>query len=185
MGTRLRKTSTNVFRTDKISSLGACTHRPFVKVTRTQVKHHFKVPNRCFPSTAEPAAPPPPNSILGPPKHVFYSVSALGPSKTSCFLESGALWLQRPVLSRAWAVLAIRIVPKMTHRAPFCCTFWRVGSKVLFSLLFVVFSRGSDPRSARAGQSKRSFSFWAWPLKGYRFYNNYWNIPGTFGVGIP
>jgi hypothetical protein len=103
------------------------------------------------------APPPPPNSILGPPKHVFYSVSALGPSKTSCFLESGALWLQRPVLSRAWAVLAIKIVPKMTHRAPFCCTFWRVGSKVSFSLLFVSFSRGSDPRSARAGAVETQF----------------------------
>ena len=45
----------------------------------------------------------------------------------------------------------------MCHRAPFCCTFWRVGSKVSFSLLFVCFSRGSDPRSARAGAVETQF----------------------------
>ena len=60
-------------------------------------------------------------------------------------------------MSRAWCVLAIKIVPKMSHRAPFCCTFWRVGSKVSFSLLFVWFSRGSDPRSARAGAVETQF----------------------------
>ena len=34
-------------------------------------------------------------------------------------------------------------------------------------------------------QSKRIFPFSAWPLKGYRFYSNCWNISGTVGVGIP
>jgi hypothetical protein len=33
-----------------------------------------------------------------------------GPSKTSCFPVSGALWLQREVLSRVWGVLAFKIV---------------------------------------------------------------------------
>ena len=44
-----RKTSPKGFRTDKVSSLGACTHRPFAKVPKTLVKPHFWVPNRCFP----------------------------------------------------------------------------------------------------------------------------------------
>ena len=36
-----RKTSPKGFRTDKVSSLGACTHRPFAKVAKTLVKPHF------------------------------------------------------------------------------------------------------------------------------------------------
>ena len=73
------------------------------------------------------------------------------------FSRSGALWLQRPVLSRAWAVLAIKIVPKITHRAPFCCNFWRVGSKVSFSLLFVNFLEGPTLDPLAQAQSTRSF----------------------------
>ena len=30
-----------LLRTDKVDSLGACTHQPFLKVTRTLVKPHF------------------------------------------------------------------------------------------------------------------------------------------------
>ena len=57
----------------------------------------------------------------------------------------------------AWGVLAVKIVQNFCHRAPFCCTFWCVGSKVAFSLLFVWFSRGSDPRSACAGAVETQF----------------------------
>ena len=115
------------------------------------------MPKCCFPSTPQGAAPSPPGSGLGSPQHVFYSVSALGPSKTSCFLVSGSLWLQRAVLSRAWCVLAIKITPQGSQSVPFCCTFWRVGSKVAFSSFFVCFPRRSDPRSARAGAVETQF----------------------------
>ena len=39
----------------------------------------------------------------------------------------------------------------------FCCTFWRGGSKGAFSLLFMWFSQGSGPRSARAGVVETQF----------------------------
>ena len=83
-------------------------------------------------------------------------------------------------MSRAWAVLAIKIVLKISQRAPFCCAFWRVGSKVSFSLLFVWFSKGSDPRSARAsavetqlfifGVASKKISFLQ-QLSGHFWYN--------------
>ena len=44
LGPRVEKPRLKSFfllRTDKVSSLGACTHQPFLKVTRTLVKPHF------------------------------------------------------------------------------------------------------------------------------------------------
>ena len=41
VGRPLAKNLSKSFRTDKVNSLGACTHRPFAKVPKTFVKHHF------------------------------------------------------------------------------------------------------------------------------------------------
>ena len=44
LGSRVEKPrlkSLFLLRTDKVNSLGACTHQPFLKVTRTLVKAHF------------------------------------------------------------------------------------------------------------------------------------------------
>ena len=41
LGGLLSKNQTKVFRTDKVSSLETCTHRPFAKVCKPILKHHF------------------------------------------------------------------------------------------------------------------------------------------------
>ena len=92
---------------------------------------------------------------LGPQKrYVFSSLRRYGSDGQSCHVPG---------------VLAIKIVPKGSQRAPFCCTFWRVGSKVSFSLLFVWFSGGSDPRSARARAVETQFAIFGVPSKGVSF----------------
>ena len=50
---------------------------------------------------------------------------------------------------------------------------------------FCGFLQGPTLDPLAQAQSKQNLSFSVWPLKGYRFYNNYWNISGTIGVGIP
>ena len=51
-----RLKSVFLLRTDKVSSVGACTHQPFLKVTRTLVKLHFYVPIVVFPRPQKGAA---------------------------------------------------------------------------------------------------------------------------------
>ena len=113
------------------------------------------MPNCRFTST--PEVPPPPGSSLGPSK--------------ACVLQCLSPWpLKNAEFSRVWGAMApkgslvtclVRLGqqnhPKRLPKFPFCCTFWRVGSKVVFSLLFWCFPRGSDPRSARAGAVETQF----------------------------
>ena len=61
----------------------------------------------------------------------------------------------------------------------------RDGSQIAFSLCCVCFLEGPTLDPLAPAQSKRSCSFSAWPLKNYRFCNNYRDISGTIGVGIP
>ena len=57
LGHLVQKNLAKSFRTDKVNSLGACTHRPFAKVPKTFVKHDFQKPNRRFSSTPEAPRP--------------------------------------------------------------------------------------------------------------------------------
>jgi len=97
-----RKTSTNVFRTDEVSALGACTHRPFAKVTRTHAKPHFYMKHRCFPSTPEGRRTRRRIPFWGLQNMCFTRFRPLGHQKRSVFM----------CLSRAWGVLAITSAPK-------------------------------------------------------------------------
>ena len=93
VGTPRRKNSTNVFRIDEINSLGAGTHRPFAKVTRTLVKHHFYMPKCCFtwfPQGRAFAADFHPGGLQNTCFTLFKNTR---PLKNVVFLVSGALWL--------------------------------------------------------------------------------------------
>ena len=82
---------------------------------------------------------------LAPQKRsVLSSLDRYGSKGQSCHMP-GASWPSK----------SPQKAPKVL---PSCCIFSRVGSKVaFFSLLFVCFSRRSDPRSARAGAVETQF----------------------------
>jgi hypothetical protein len=122
---------------------------------------------------------------------VFYGVSGPDPSITSCFHMFGALWFRWVGLSRAWGVLAIKIVPKGSLSMSLFVTFSikkrppeRDGSQVAFSLFFCCFLEGPTLDPLAPAQSKHSLPFSAWPLTGCRLYCISGNISRTFGVDI-
>ena len=61
-------------RTDKVNSLRACTHLPFGKVTKTYVKPHVSLPNRCFTKFPEVSRPRRRRPFWTLPEHVFCDV---------------------------------------------------------------------------------------------------------------
>ena len=67
----------------------------------------------------------------------------------------------------------------------FAVAFGVLVRRSRFLCFFCGFLKGPTLDPLAQVKPKRSLSFSAWPLKGHRFYSNCWNIPGTFGVGIP
>ena len=101
---------------------------------------------------------------------VFSSLGRYGSKGQSCHVP-GASW---PAKSSQ----------KCPTGLPFAVPFGVLVRRSRFLCFLCAFLEGPTLDPLAQAQSKRSFSFWAWPLKGYRFYTNYWNINGTVDVGI-
>ena len=115
------------------------------------------------------AAPPPPISSLGPPKHVFYSVEAKGHQKRRVF----TVWDVTAPMGRLVMCLGRlnhqnrpKRVPKGSLLMTLVDTFpitkqhpERDRSQVAFSLFFCCFLEGPTIDLLAPAQSKHSFSF--------------------------
>ncbi len=110
-------------------------------------------------------------NALGPKKRrVFSSLGRYGSDGQSCHVP-GASWPSKSS-------------QKCPKGFPFAVPFGVLVRRSRFLCFLCGFLEGPTLDPLAQAQSKRSFSFWAWPLKGCRFYSDYWNIPGTFSVGI-
>ena len=137
------------------------------------------MPNRCFPYPPQGARPLLPISSLGPSK--AYVLQCLMPwacekrSVLLCLGRYGSKGQSCHVPGASWPSKSPQKAPK---GLPFAVPFGVLLRRSRFLCFLCGFLEGPTLDPLAQAQSKRSLSFSAWPLKGYRVYSNCWNISG-------
>ena len=113
-------------RTDKVSSLRACTYRLLFQNLRKTICFHYK---SLFYHGPRPGAPPPPTAMLDPSRTCVLRCSSLWTINNAVFFKPWVRWLRWPGLSHDRTVLVIKFAPKLSQGMPFRCLFWRFSVK--------------------------------------------------------